>query len=214
MPPTALADELAAYPHGRVPRDVRRRQIVAVAGELFAERGYHGASMGELARRVGVSKPVIYDLIGSKEELYRASCEEVTAEASEEIAAAVLAHDDPGARLHAGAVAAFRFAARHERAAAVLFSEAGGPFADEVDWMRRQSGQLVAGLLADQAAREGRSLDSVRLDAIGHAVAGTFQALALWWRDHADVTAETLADWFVALIRPGVEQLGPGDGGA
>src|SRR5437016_2404433 len=67
----SLAEEVAAYPRGRVPREVRRRQVIALSTELFAERGYDGASMDELARRAGVSKPVVYDLVGSKEELFR-----------------------------------------------------------------------------------------------------------------------------------------------
>lgn len=205
---TKATDELAQYEHGRVPRDVRRRQIVRLAGELFDERGYHGASMGELARRAGVSKPVIYDLFGSKEELYRASTEEVMGEASQVIAEAVLAEEGPEARLRAGAVAAFKFAAKHERASQVLFSETGGPFAGEVDSMRRQGGQLVSALLAEQFEREGRELDPLQVEALGHAVAGAFQAVALWWRDHPDLPAERLADWLVAMVLPGLEQLG------
>lgn len=200
--------QLAGYEHGRVPREVRRRQIVQVAGELFDERGYRGASMGELARRAGVSKPVIYDLFGSKEELYRASTEEVMAEAAQTVAKAVLAVDGNEQRLRAGAVAAFKFAAKHERASRVLYSEGGGEFAGEVDTLRRHGGQLVAGLLAEQLATEGREVDSVQVDALGHAIAGAFQAVALWWRDHPDLTAEQLADWLVAMVLPGLEQLG------
>src|SRR5690242_21942838 len=67
----SLANEVAAYPHGRVPKEVRRRHVIGLARELFTERGYNGTSMDELARRADVSKPVVYDLVGSKEELFR-----------------------------------------------------------------------------------------------------------------------------------------------
>lgn len=69
---TGASGEVEGYARGRVPRDVRERQIVALAEALFLERGYQGASMEELARRAGVSKPIVYDLVGSKEQLFDA----------------------------------------------------------------------------------------------------------------------------------------------
>src|ERR1035441_8763922 len=59
---------VANYRTGRVPRAVRSAQLLELADQLFAERGFHAASMDELARRAGVSKPVIYDHFGSKEQ--------------------------------------------------------------------------------------------------------------------------------------------------
>ena len=47
----------------------RRERILAAATEVFAERGYNGASMGEIAARAGVVASVIYDHFGSKREL-------------------------------------------------------------------------------------------------------------------------------------------------
>jgi len=41
-----------------------------VAIELFAERGFAGASMSDIARRVGIRKPSLYNYYSSKEELY------------------------------------------------------------------------------------------------------------------------------------------------
>lgn len=57
---------------GRLRRDMHPEQIVVLASEIFAERGYHAAGMGEIADRVGVSKPVLYQQFPSKLELYLA----------------------------------------------------------------------------------------------------------------------------------------------
>jgi len=57
-----LDAEVAKHRRGRVPRALRRRQLLAQAHGLFVEFGYSGASMDELARRVGVSKPEIFEL--------------------------------------------------------------------------------------------------------------------------------------------------------
>ena len=47
----------------------RRDELVAVATRLFAERGYHGTSMADLAEAMGVQKGSLYSLTGSKQEL-------------------------------------------------------------------------------------------------------------------------------------------------
>src|ERR1700694_3670082 len=72
--------QISDYAHGRVPRALRELQILNLAEDLFAEQGFTGASMDELARRAGVSKPVIYTLVGSKEQLYRRCVERFSEE--------------------------------------------------------------------------------------------------------------------------------------
>jgi AcrR family transcriptional regulator len=47
----------------------RREELVAVAARLFAERGYHGTSMADLADAMGVQKGSLYSLTGSKQDL-------------------------------------------------------------------------------------------------------------------------------------------------
>jgi TetR/AcrR family transcriptional regulator, cholesterol catabolism regulator len=47
----------------------RRDELASLAARLFAERGYHGTSMGDLAAALGVQKASLYSLTGSKQEL-------------------------------------------------------------------------------------------------------------------------------------------------
>ena len=47
----------------------RRDELVAVATRLFAERGYHGTSMADLADAMGLQKGSLYSLTESKQEL-------------------------------------------------------------------------------------------------------------------------------------------------
>lgn len=47
----------------------RHREVLRVALHLFAERGYAGASLRELARRLGMQQPSLYHYFRSKEEL-------------------------------------------------------------------------------------------------------------------------------------------------
>ena len=59
--------------HGRpvrMPRAVRRAQVLAIAQELFTSEGFHHVSMDDIADRAEVSKPVLYRHFPSKLDLY------------------------------------------------------------------------------------------------------------------------------------------------
>jgi AcrR family transcriptional regulator len=47
----------------------RREELVATAARMFAARGFHGTSMGDLADEMGVRKASLYSLIESKQRL-------------------------------------------------------------------------------------------------------------------------------------------------
>lgn len=200
----SLANEVAAYPHGRVPKEVRRRHVVGLASELFTERGYEGASMDELARRAGVSKPVVYDLVGSKEELFRDVMTLEAEELARRISHAVTLEVVPEERLRAGAVAFFRFVGERKEAWASLMAMDAAAVTREVARVRRIHSKVVAGLLAQGAAELGAEFDPVVTDAIAHAINGACEALAMWWQEHPDVEAEVLAGILTELVRPGL----------
>jgi AcrR family transcriptional regulator len=206
----SLEIEVAAYPRGRVPREVRRRHVVGLASELFTERGYDRASMDELAKRAGVSKPVVYDLVGSKEELFR---DVMTLEADElarRISSAVALESVPEERLRAGAVAFFRFVGERKEAWASLMAMEAAAVTREVARVRRYHSKVVAGLLSQGAAELGTEADPLVTDAVAHAINGACEALATWWQEHPDVEAEVLAGMLTELVRPGLLALSGG----
>ncbi len=56
----------------RLKASERKATILAVAKVLFADKGYHGVSVDEIARRLGVSPAILYRHFPSKEALYEA----------------------------------------------------------------------------------------------------------------------------------------------
>jgi len=68
---------------------LRRDEIVDEATRLFAERGYEGASMADLAERVGLRKASLFHHFASKDVLYAAVLERLLGPLSEAIARAV-----------------------------------------------------------------------------------------------------------------------------
>ena len=64
------ARKKAAASRTRMTGKERREQLLDVGRSLFAEKGYEGSSVEEIASRAGVSKPVVYEHFGGKEGLY------------------------------------------------------------------------------------------------------------------------------------------------
>jgi AcrR family transcriptional regulator len=199
----AAEASIADFKHGRVPRAVRERQLVELAEQLFAERGYAGASMEELARRAGVTKPVVYDVFGSKEGVYLACVERSVEQLQTSVARAVQAEDDIERKLRAGGLAFLRFAVEHRVTWDILFLTPDGRFTEAAQGIRRRQAALVAALLAEDAAPD---VDPVQLDVVVAILNGGFEALAGWLFEHPDADLEQLADLFVSLFAPGLRR--------
>lgn len=56
----------------RIPRPVREQLIIDAAIGVFAKRGYHASSVDEIAELAGISKPMVYLYLDSKEGLFLA----------------------------------------------------------------------------------------------------------------------------------------------
>jgi AcrR family transcriptional regulator len=206
----------------RVPREVRIPQIARIAEDLFGRFGYQGTSMDDVARLAGVSKPVIYDLVGSKEELFQLCLARSADEMAVRVAAAVdgAAEED---RLRAGALAFFGFVDEHRPAWRGLLASGSAPLTTEMAEIRRNQAALVAGLLIQGVSSDhptGSSGSSgpasatdpsangpLIADALANAINGAFEALAGWWQSHESMTADELADLMVQLMGPGLEAI-------
>lgn len=73
-----------------------RAGLVAAATAVFAEHGFHSASMREIARRAGFSVGGVYQFYPGKDELYVAVLEEGWTRLKAEIASALRAQDSLG----------------------------------------------------------------------------------------------------------------------
>lgn len=189
------------FQHGRVPREVRERQLVELGEQLFAERGYRGTSMEELASRAGVTKPMVYELFGSKDGVFRACVDRAVGQMARSVAEAVRAEAEPEARVRAGGLAFLRFAADN-RVAWDLMSM-GGQFAQQAVDIRRGQAELIHELMLELAP-EG--VDERELEAAAWAVTAAYEGLAHWMWEHPDVAAEEAGDWIVALLMPGLRR--------
>ncbi|MFF4158108.1 TetR/AcrR family transcriptional regulator [Streptomyces sp. NPDC001678] len=211
-----------------MPREVRERQMLDAAVEVFARRGYRAASMDEIAELAGASKPLVYLYLNSKEDLFGA-CVRREADA---LMASVRAAIEPDAsaddRLWLGLRAFFAHTAEHPDGWSVLSCQArtnGEPFAPVVGELRQEMVDLVTRLIAATAAEgegasgaEGAGGDGsaalARHEASGlaHALVGAAESLAGWanTRTGAVPSAKETAATLMNVAWVGLENLRAG----
>jgi AcrR family transcriptional regulator len=162
----------------RLPAVQRRRQLLDVALEVFAEKGFRGASMAEVATAAGVTKPVLYQHFGSKRDLYLQLLDDVGQRLLEEVQKATAAAGGPRQQVASGFEAYFRFVADHESAFRLLFGgdgrEADDQFAEAVRRVEDAMADAVAALIEADIDDEHR-----RLLAFG--IVGLAEATSRYW---------------------------------
>ncbi|BAC72528.1 TetR family transcriptional regulator [Streptomyces avermitilis] len=189
---------MGAVKNKRMPRAVREQQMLDAAVHTFGQRGYRAASMDEIAELAGVSKPLVYLYLNSKEDLFTA-CIRREAKA---LTAAVRAGVRPGLpadrQLWDGLTAFFTHTAQNPDAWSVLHLQArthGEPFAAEVTAMREEIVAFVTQLIvvAARAAHRNPSLPEREVAGLAEALVGAAESLAAWANTAPGVSAKQAA---------------------
>jgi TetR/AcrR family transcriptional regulator len=141
-PPPAHGPDGDLHPPKR--KKLRKEEIVAEATRLFAERGYEGTSMGDLAERVGLRKASLFHHFESKDVLYATVIGELLAGVQKTFVAASGVEGSFPERLDALTDAITGIFAAEPHAARLLIREA-------MDWgpiMRDKLGGTIQDVLA------------------------------------------------------------------
>jgi len=193
----------------------RREVIELAATEVFAERGYHRASMDEIAQRSGVSVPVVYDHFQSKQDLHRRLLERHFA-SLRELWREQLGGEDPLDQRLARAIEAwFAYVQTHPYAWGMLFRDTtGDPEAQAIH--REVAAQSRAALLPLVARERGTeniagSPDAEALDMVWEVVRAVLQGLALWWHEHKHVPRDQVVRTAMNALWIGFERARRGD---
>ncbi|MGY1454109.1 TetR/AcrR family transcriptional regulator [Streptomyces sp. SS8] len=200
----------------RVPRRIREQQIIDVAVQVFARRGYHPASVDEIAELAGISKPMVYLYLDSKEGLFLAC---LRREAERLVAAFQGAARDvrtPELRLWAGLSAFFAFVAEHRDSWVVLHRQASQlseAITTEVAQARRAVMAEVAGLVRDGI---GEALGAVPVadeeaDFVAHALVGAADSLTDWMERHPGESPERVTRRLMNMVWVGMRNVLAGE---
>jgi AcrR family transcriptional regulator len=192
--------------------EARREVIERAAGDVFSERGYHGASIDEICRRSGVTPPVLYDHFASKLDLHRRLLESTRDELLE-LWRTHLAGDEPAEVRIPRAIAAWAaYVQEHPYAPRMFFTETTGD--PEVEAIHREvQAQATAALgviVGGEAARAPAAADLPAQMAAEIMRAG-LAGLAIWWSDHPDVPREEIVSTALNVLWVGLERVRQGE---
>jgi len=107
----------------RLPATERRRQLLVVAAQTFGTEGYHGASMNDIAKAAGVTKPVVYQHFDSKHELFLELLRTVGAEVETVVGDALDTDLDPRLMIENALRAYFRYFEDHRHSFGMVFGD-------------------------------------------------------------------------------------------
>jgi AcrR family transcriptional regulator len=203
----------AVQPRTRMTAEARREVIERAATALFAERGYLGTSIDDIARGSGISVPVLYDHFASKEELHRHLLELHFADLRAVWRRQLRGNDPPAERFARAVDAWFAYVEAHPYAWRMLFrDDSGNP---RVEAMRRdvaaRSRRLLMPLFAIQPGIKRTRGDDESLAMLWEAVRSLMQGLALWWYDHKDVDRERVVEVVMNTLWLGLERVEDGE---
>src|SRR5713226_4960632 len=81
----------------RLPAEKRKAAVLDCACGIFSMGSYHGTTTAEIARKAGVSEPILYRHFASKRDLYLACIEEAWTRLRTTWEEAMVEHPDPRA---------------------------------------------------------------------------------------------------------------------
>jgi AcrR family transcriptional regulator len=198
----------------QLPRDERQAQLLRAAASAFADAGFAGTSMEDVASTAGVTKLIVYRHFDSKDELYRAVLTRVAARLRDEFEAGMadargryrpgiaargmlrVAREDPdGFRLltrHAMREPRFAGIARQFRAGASAISDAvvGDMIPDPM--LKAWAGPVMVDYLIQSVLSWLDVGDEARDDELIRLATSGLRAMFLAWADPDRVPPEVL----------------------
>ncbi|MDQ4149738.1 MAG: TetR/AcrR family transcriptional regulator [Actinomycetota bacterium] len=190
-------------------REERRRRLLAGAEELFGQKGYRKTEVEELARKAGVTKPMLYrHFPGGKAELFMAVLDEHMSELLRALWEAMASHSDPRVRLHRGIDAYLRFAEANPDAfhLFVLSSVELDPgFGDRLRRVRETIARGLTNTIADVMKAAGLQAEGAPLYA--HALLGGVESVVSWWLESGARNRDQIVDHLVAFVWRGFDGL-------
>ncbi len=200
-----------------VPQDTRfdRRlaEILDYATEVFADKGYEGASMRDLSRLSGISLAGLYYYFESKEKLLYFIQQHTFSTIIERLQERLATSDDPETRIRIFVQNHVDYSVAKQKAMKVLSHEDDvlkDGYGAELAAIKREYYRICVGLLEDLARAEGLTNKAGATINTRTAVMGLFGMMNwiyTWYRPRvdpeADVLARDMSDIFLSGVRAG-----------
>jgi AcrR family transcriptional regulator len=190
----------------RMTASERRTQLVEVAKHVFAEHGYDGASVEEIASQARVSKPIVYEHFGGKEGIYAVVVDRETTRLLEMITSRLGPGLGGREQVQSSAMAFLDYIEADPDGFRVLIRDS--PTGVSTGGM--------AGLLSDVAAKAEEVLigffaesgiDLAAAPLYAHALVGMVVYVGAWWSEERELPKEAVTAHLTALAYLGLSRL-------
>lgn len=191
----------------RLSRADREQQVLRVAREQFARRGFAAVTMEDIALEVGVKKPLLYAYFGNKDRLYEACMSPAGDALIEAIAAAVARARTPAEALRRGVIAFYDFVDQDRDAWRVLFDETvpqSGEIAVVVNRYRDRLLEMLAQAMVALMPPHKRTGSRATIEASSVMLMSAAEGLARWWLRTGAMPAREAAELLIATVEPGL----------
>jgi AcrR family transcriptional regulator len=183
----------------------RRAQLIDVGRVVFAERGYEGSSVEEIAGRAGVSKPILYGHFGGKEGLYAVVVDREI-ESVVTLITAAISTGTPRERVEAACLAFLIYVRDNPDGFAVLAHDAPVTVgSDNMTSLLHDVAERVGDVFTATFKASGYSAKHAPIYA--HALVGMVTFVGQWWTEVQKPSVEVVARHIAALSWMGLRHL-------
>jgi len=185
----------------------RREQLLDIGRTLFADKGFDGTSVEEIADKAHVSKPVVYEHFGGKEGLYAVVVDREVGRLLDRITAS-LQGNHPRELLEQAAGALLDYVEKDTDGFRILVRDSpvassGGTFASMISDIATQVEHVLAGEF------KSRGYDPKLAGLYSQALVGMVALTGQWWLDARKPKRDEVAAHLVNLAWNGLSNLEP-----
>ncbi len=182
----------------------RRAQLIDVGRDTFADVGYEAATVEEIARRAGITKPIVYGHFGGKEGLYAVVVEREAEYVLNAIEAAI-STGMPRERIESAVLVFLEYVRDHPAGFVLLARDS--PATSRYSSMLADIASRVAAIFAEEFAHAG--YDPANASIYAQALIGMVTYVGQWWHDDRSRPVEDVARHLSALAWMGLRHLPP-----
>jgi AcrR family transcriptional regulator len=195
----------SARPRVRMSGVQRRRQLLDIGRELFAQKGFEATSIEEIAARADVSKPVVYEHFGGKEGLYAVVVDREMQNLMDRVTGALTA-GHPRELLEQAALALLDYIEQQTDGFRILVRDspvtsATGNFSSLIGDIASQVEYILA------AEFESRGYDAELASLYSQALVGMVALTGQWWLEARKPKKDEVAAHLVNLAWNGLSHL-------
>lgn len=191
----------------RMGADERREQILSCAMVAFEETPYNDVSMGDIAARAGIARPLIHHYFGTKRELYLEVVRRLTFVPAS--AVKVIAHGSLAERADATIDRWLRAARRHRNLWSAMFTFEGPARDLEIEKILYEADQIAADRMLEALGLDGAGPGLPQLRAMMLAHGGMMKAATRQWLVNDTLTREQVHVLLVRTLISVVHEVAP-----